>query len=179
MNLITENFDNVITWLTIITVLIAAYTDLRWRKIFNKLTFPAAIIGLLLHSVDSGWEGFLFSSLGLAIGIVIFIVPFVFGKMGAGDVKLMGAIGALVGGYAVLNIALLTTIFGGAIAVFIALYSDELRETFYKTLRLIKNIFGKSKKEFTEVNASKSIKMPYGLAIGGGTICFLIIGRII
>jgi prepilin peptidase CpaA len=179
MNIITENIGSFINWTTIIVVLIAMYTDLRWRKIVNRLTFPAAIIGLLLHIVDSGWDGFLFSSLGLIFGLVIFIVPFVFGRMGGGDVKLMGALGTLVGGYGIVNIALLTAIAGGFLAIAIALYNNKLKDTFYKAWKLIKKITKTADKSTAKNTDTKSIKMPYGLAIGGGTFCYLIVGRII
>jgi prepilin peptidase CpaA len=179
MNIITENIDSIVTWLTIIVVLIAIYTDLRWRKIFNRLTFPAAIIGLLLHIVDSGWDGFLFCLIGLTVGLVIFIVPFVFGRMGGGDVKLMGALGTLVGGYGIVNIALLTAIVGGFLAIAIALYNNKLKDTFYKAWILVRNIIKPNDETTSENSIVKSIKMPYGLAIGGGTFCFLIVGRII
>jgi len=179
MDIITENIESIITWLVIIVTLIAMYTDLRWRRISNSLTFPAAIIGLLIHSIDSGWDGFSFSLIGLTIGLVIFIVPFVFGKMGGGDVKLMGALGALVGGYGIVNLALLTAIAGGVLAITIALYNNKLKDTIYKTWNLVRNIISTTEKKTSDNIFSKSIKMPYGIAIGGGTFCFLIIGRII
>lgn len=179
MDIIAENIDSIVIWTAVFVTLIAMYTDLRWRRISNSLTFPAAIIGLVLHSIDSSWDGFLFSLLGLIIGILIFIVPFVFGKMGGGDVKLMGSLGALVGGFGIINIALLTAIAGGILAIVIALYNNKLKDTIYKAWSLIGNIFGSTKDKSSTDSLAKSIKIPYGIAIGGGTFCFFIVGRII
>jgi prepilin peptidase CpaA len=99
--------------------------------------------------------------------------------MGGGDVKLMGALGTLVGGYGIVNIALLTAIAGGFLAIAIALYNNKLKDTFYKAWKLVRNIIGSTEKTSSEDSIAKSIKMPYGLAIGGGTFCYLIVGRII
>lgn len=192
MDIIIEQIDSLVTWITIIVVLIAMYTDILWRKVFNRLTFPAAIIGLALYTLESGWSGLLFSSIGLILGLVIFIVPFVFGKMGGGDVKLIGALGALVGGYGIINIILYTAITGGVLAVVIASYNKKLKDTMLRALKLVGHIIksvrdlvlvGNIIKPTDELSPkdtdTKSIKMPYSLAIGGGTFCLLIFGRII
>lgn len=84
--------------LVLITVLlIALVIDMRIFKIPNLLTYPAMAAALTLHTVLNGASGLLFSLLGLVAGLGIFFLPFSLGLMGAGDVKLMGAVGAALG----------------------------------------------------------------------------------
>lgn len=74
-----------------------AYTDGKFSKIYNKVTFPAMLVGLLLHGVFGGISGLLWSLLGLGVGLGIQWVPFMLGLAKAGDVKLLMAVGALKG----------------------------------------------------------------------------------
>ncbi|HPZ64409.1 MAG TPA: prepilin peptidase, partial [Bacillota bacterium] len=84
-------------YILILLLMGAVYFDLTRRRIPNYLTIPAMVWGLLSYAVDSGWTGLWESLLGLLAGIGIFVIPFLLGGMGGGDVKLMGAIGALTG----------------------------------------------------------------------------------
>ena len=74
-----------------------AYTDGTKSRIYNKATFPAMGMGLLLHLVFGGMSGFSWSFLGLFIGLAIQFVPWRLGLAKAGDLKLLMAVGALKG----------------------------------------------------------------------------------
>ena len=76
---------------------ISAIIDFRAQKIPNLITLPAVIIALLYHFFTNGIDGLTFSALGLAAGIGLLIIPYMLGGMGAGDAKLMGAVGAILG----------------------------------------------------------------------------------
>jgi prepilin peptidase CpaA len=76
---------------------ICAYTDGTRSKIYNKVTFPAALVGLLLHTIFGGTSGLVWSLIGLGVGLGIQWVPFMLGLAKAGDVKLLMAVGALKG----------------------------------------------------------------------------------
>lgn len=76
---------------------ICAYTDGTQHKIYNKFTFPTMGIGLVLNGIFGGWNGLLWSLLGLFIGLGIQWVPMMLGVAKAGDVKLLGGVGALKG----------------------------------------------------------------------------------
>ena len=80
-----------------IFLLICAYTDGTRSKIYNKVTFPTMVVGLLLHLGFGGFSGLLWSLLGLCVGMAIQWVPFMLGLAKAGDVKLLMGVGALKG----------------------------------------------------------------------------------
>lgn len=77
--------------------LIAAATDLWKFKVYNALTFPALIAGLAVSSWLGGIEGLKASALGAGLGFGTLFVFFALGGVGAGDVKLMTAVGAWMG----------------------------------------------------------------------------------
>jgi prepilin peptidase CpaA len=76
---------------------ICAYTDATQSKIFNKVTFPAMALGIVLNFAFGGTTALLWSLLGWAVGMGIQWVPFMLGFAKAGDVKLLAAVGALKG----------------------------------------------------------------------------------
>lgn len=76
---------------------IAAFCDLRTRKIPNWLTLSAIPLGLLLNVILSGSGGLRASVLGTLVGLALLFVPFAMGGMGAGDVKMLAAVGAIAG----------------------------------------------------------------------------------
>ena len=76
---------------------ICAYTDGTRGKIYNKFTFPTMLIGLALNGAFGGTRGLLWSLFGLFLGLAIQWIPMMLGVAKAGDVKLLGAVGALKG----------------------------------------------------------------------------------
>ena len=91
--------------------------DIKEQRIPNWLNFLATGAGLLL-SYWSGIPSFLDSLYGCGLGIGIFIFPFILGWLGAGDVKLMGALGAILGSTPILRTAFYSILAGGVLALF-------------------------------------------------------------
>src|SRR5438067_560156 len=85
-----------------VVLVTAIGTDLRSSRIPNWLTFSAMGFALVGHAWLNGFSGALFSLAGLGTGLGLFLVIYYFGNFGAGDVKLMAAVGAFVGSYEVL-----------------------------------------------------------------------------
>ena len=100
--------------LTAVACLAGAVADVRTRRIPNPVTFGAMILCLAVHGIFSGRPGLTDAALGLAGCFCITLVPHLFGVLGAGDVKLMAAVGAGLGSGAVVTVVLLTALAGGA-----------------------------------------------------------------
>jgi prepilin peptidase CpaA len=160
--------------------LLCMFSDYRRRIIPNFLTLPAMALGLILNLVGLGWyHGLLFSIPGLLAGIGLLLLPFEFGQMGGGDVKLMGALGAFLGAYAILNVFLYTTLAGGVFALGAAVYKKSFVATIKKVGLLAKCMVLFRAPAAGTALFKDSIPIPYGLAIGAGTFCYLIFGKIV
>jgi prepilin peptidase CpaA len=161
------------------TLITAAVTDLRSRRIPNLLTYPMMAAALACHFAASGGAGVLFGLSGLALGIAVFIIPYAMGGMGAGDVKLMGAAGAALGANGVLTAAIYTGVIGGVYAVALMLvHRRQSREIFARYATTFKTLAFTG--EFIPIPASENEKKPklcYGVAIAMGTLCYMIIDK--
>src|SRR6186713_2279816 len=107
--------------------LVACVTDVRERRIPNVLTFGAAAAALLVHFLSHGSSGLATAAAGWVIGTAVFLPFFLLGGMGAGDVKLMAALGAWLGPADAFWMAIYVSLAGGAMAVVVALFNGYLR----------------------------------------------------
>jgi prepilin peptidase CpaA len=169
------SFTSLFMIITLVVVSIATYTDTRWRIIPNSLTIPAIIIGFGLHTLHSGWAGFTLSLVGLTFGALLFLLFFLVGGMGAGDVKLMGAIGALTGPVIAVSATLLTFLIGGLVATGKMILDRSARSSRETALppdacSVRGHLISRQKKAGT--NTSNTI--PYGPIIAVGTVITLL-----
>lgn len=143
--------------------------DWRSRRIPNVLTFSLAGIALLANGLAGGWTGLAASALGLVFGLAFFLVVMLLGAMGAGDVKLMAGLGALLGVVNVFWIGLFTALMGGVLAILYGLGKGSLPRMLHRTWELLKCIVltGRLPKA-DELHASREDYMPYALAIALG-----------
>lgn len=143
---------------------ISFITDLKSRRILNILTFPTMMIGLTYHTINAGLDGLIFSGIGLLLGLGLLFIPYLMDGMGAGDVKLLAAIGALKGAAFVLGAFLFTAIIGGLIATIILITKKELLTTIKRLLFFTKigKLHGLDQSEYHHA-------FPYGVAIVLGT----------
>ncbi|UTR11519.1 prepilin peptidase [Evansella sp. LMS18] len=159
-----------------VALVVSLITDIRSRKILNIVTFPAILFGLIYYSIADGFSGFLFSGAGFLVGFALLLLPYLLGGMGAGDVKLMAAIGALTGISFVLYSFVYTALIGGAISIFLIMKKrgvfNSIKSFFFSVIYLRSSlgslIFPKEKQN--------SIAFPYGVAIVFGTVCAFIWG---
>lgn len=166
----------VITHLTdiilIFIVVISVYTDLKERKIYNLVVLPAMLAGLIINTIFYGVDGLMFSLKGLGAGIGLLFIPFAMGGIGAGDVKLMGAIGSLTGTLFVARAFLATGLIGGIISVVVLVKQKRLLTTlknlWFCIYIFIGTVFRVNTLKDLD-NAEDNEAIPYGLAIGIGT----------
>ncbi len=144
--------------------------DVRSRRVPNFLTGPAILLGLLLHFLIGGWSD-LGSSLaaGLICGLV-FLVFYLAGGMGAGDVKLITAVGCLSGMHDVAFLLALTGVAGGVMALGLALVRGRLKETFGNVIALVTHHRTEGLTPHPEINVlnASTLRLPYALAITAG-----------
>jgi len=178
MNLLVSTKEPVLI-AVIVLVLLAMYSDFRWRKIPNCLTLPAIVLGFFLNFLGNSWNGLFLSFLGLLAGVGLLTLPYLLGGMGGGDVKFMGALGAFLGSYPILNVFLYATLVGGAVALGVAIANKSLVETLKKVWLLLKCIFLFRAPLAGAGLFKKSIEIPYGIAIGAGAFIYLVAGKIV
>lgn len=156
----------------LIVLVVCFITDCREQKIYNKIVLPSILIVLILNSWYYGFYGFELSSLGFLTGIGILIIPYLFGGMGAGDVKLLAFIGAAKGVTFVINSAIFMAVIGGIVALAILIFNKQAVGFFKSVLSLIVSFFYKVRRDIDFSNSGGKNKFPYGIAIvAGALIC--------
>jgi len=160
-----------------VILLISALIDLRCQKIPNIITFPAMIAAVSFHTVMNGLDGFFFSTGGLLTGIGVFILPFLLGGMGAGDAKLMGAAGAVLGPKGAFIAFLFTAIAGGIYALLLILIHHNAFHGFFKSLWSSVINFILTRKFISSPNIQKKNRprLCYGVAIAVGTLTYVVL----
>jgi len=151
----------------------AAITDFRWHKIPNMLTFTAMVFGIVGHGVVHGVEGIWFSLGGLLLGLGLLIGFYALGGMAAGDVKLLAAVGSILGTLDVFLVFLSTALLGGIYALGMMIQALGFRGMF-RQLGLIAKTFCVTGKVGMALagNDQTEMKLRYGLVIALGTLTF-------
>lgn len=133
------------------------------------------LIALLLHLFLGGWTEVLFSLKGLAVGIALLLVPFALRGIGAGDVKLLGVVGAFQGVNFVFSTFLWMALWGGLMALIYAYRSGRLGQ-------VVINLFPGAVKYALPFTAriaaqrTEQVVYPYALAIALGVVCTFLKG---
>ena len=156
-------------------LLLAAIYDRRSHRIPNLLTYPTMVVGLAYHCLTSGLDGFFLSAGGLALGIGIFILPYLMGGMGAGDAKLMGAVGSILGPRGVFIAFIFSGVVGGIYALILLIINHEYGKEFIGKYGTVLKTFIYTG-QFVSLPASKKEegpKLPYGIAIALGTLFYV------
>jgi prepilin peptidase CpaA len=164
---------------TLITlILVAAVYDVLYRRIPNWLTAGGVIAGIALNSfIYRGWPGLRLSLAGLTVGFAVYFILYSLRAMGAGDVKLMAAVGALVGMGDWFGIFLITAIVGGVAGLAMVARRGRLKKTLWNVGFILSEMKrGRPAylgREELDVRNPKSVGLPHGAMIALGTIVFL------
>ena len=147
---------------------IGSVTDVRERRIPNYVTGPAIAAGLMLHAISGGWRGLGDAALA---GVIA-------GGMGAGDVKLMTAVGCFSGLSALPLVVISTAIAGAVFALAIGIYNRRLGETLRNVVDLIEHHGRHGLKPHPDLTLSnaRTLRLPFALPIAAGclyTLCTL------
>lgn len=145
--------------------------DVRSRRIPNFITLPGILLGLSLHLVFGGWKQLALAALAGLICGVLFLVFWLAGGMGAGDVKLMTAVAAIAGMPLVPWLLILTALAGGVMAVGLALWRGRLKDTLRNVgaLAVHHRIEGLTPHPQLNLANARTLRLPYALAVAAGT----------
>jgi prepilin peptidase CpaA len=161
-----SNINLAINLILILLVLTSFITDITKKKIYNVQTYPSMVLGLILSYAAGGGHGILMSFTGLFTGLALLLIIFLAGGIGAGDVKLLGAIGALKGTVFVLWTMFYTGLIGGIMAFALLIWKGKLLATFKNLFAFLRHpvkAHGNQKPE-------ERIYLPYGVAISLGSV---------
>jgi prepilin peptidase CpaA len=162
----------------ILLVICAAFFDLRAQRIPNGLCLAGLILGMGGNLFLFGGVGLRASLAGAGLALAIYFPLFLVRGMGAGDVKLMTAIGAMAGPANWLGIFVLTSVFGGMIALVRIVGKRRIAQTL-SNLRLIVTSWRYRQapyalREDLDVNSGKGLRLPHAVPIACGTASFLL-----
>jgi prepilin peptidase CpaA len=150
---------------------IAVITDVRSRRIPNWLTAGIAAAGFGI-AFGGGQVTPMQAALGMTIGLLLMLPGHVIGATGAGDVKLMAAVGSVVGTGSIIGVFLYTAVAGGVLAIAIAVRRGRLQQTVFDTTRLVTAPAGAR----TVIESSgRANRFAYGPAIAAGTLIALMV----
>ena len=154
----------------LIGLIAAAITDVRSSRVPNSITFSLALVGLGFHTFSDSGSGIIFSLEGLGLGLILFLGFYIYGGMGAGDVKLLAAVGAIVGPVNVFVGFLIASLLGGLYAVAVMIWHLGLAKTAERIKIILVSMV------FMKVNVAASLdetslpRLRYALVIGLGTL---------
>ncbi|MFD1039290.1 prepilin peptidase [Virgibacillus byunsanensis] len=151
-------------------LIISTITDLRNRKILNMVTLPAILVALIYHWFTTSLDGFIFSGLGFLVGLGLLFIPFIMGGIGAGDVKLLAAVGAWKGTMFVLYTGVYAAIIGGLISLIILIKRRQFGFTLKSMLFSILYLKGTKGSLQVPSDTKQPVSIPYAIPIALGAL---------
>jgi prepilin peptidase CpaA len=146
--------------------------DIALRRIPNKITYSGILVGIALRTGFLGWPGLFTAIAGGLLGGVIFFVLYLVRGMGAGDVKLITAIGCFVGPEQILQIVLVCALAGGVMAIAVMIFRKRALATLRNVGELLLFHFSHGPQTHPTLNIDnpQSVRLPYAVAIAAGTL---------
>jgi prepilin peptidase CpaA len=169
------NGTQVIWMLALALVLSAAWTDWRTRKIPNWLTVPALLLGFTVQTLIAGWPGAKTSLEGAGLALALLFPLVLLRGLGAGDWKLMGALGAFLGPVLLLFVLLGSVLVAGLMGIVQMMRTRRVKETMRNLSVLVRGFlsFGLRRNPEISLDNPGLLKLPFGVAVATATvICY-------
>ncbi len=161
--------------LLFLVIVSAVYNDIRSFKIKNLVTYPAVVLGIFINTYLYGIEGFKDTIIAVFIPIIVLFIFFALRMLGAGDIKLYCAIGAIMGWKFIVACLAYSFIFGGFISVIILLLRKNALQRFKYLFNYIKTTFMLMKVDkYQDFANDKNGLFRFSYAVLGGTIISMI-----
>ncbi len=159
---------------------VAAWIDWKEHRVPNWLTYSALACGLAYHSIIAGVDGLTAAMLGAVVGLGTLIVPYALRGMGAGDVKLMAAVGAWVGAASTVYAFLWIAVIGGIMGMYSIVRSRQMKERMAVAAIAGRNLVTLNHLDSgVSEGAPDKILLPYGVPIAFGFYAYFIYGGLV
>ena len=160
---------------------LAAFTDVRSFKIPNYITLPLLLAGILFHAFLPTGQGISFGLLGAVAGFGCLILFYILGGVGAGDVKLLTAIGAWIGPPAIGALFLVAALLMGLYAAGLAFWHGRLWKDCIKAtlilqqgIAIVKHLGPEERvEEVVKRDARRKHLVPFAVMVLGGIAVLL------
>lgn len=164
----------------LLLALCMAVGDWRTRRIPNYLTFGGALAGLFFQTAATGLTGTMQSLSGLLLGVALLLLPYLYGGMGAGDVKALGALGAWLGPRAIFSVFCYMGLAGGILSLGFLVATGTLQDYLRRGWVRLRNLLWGCdwQREAPVPEATVSSGLPYGVAIALGMGAYLKLGNL-
>jgi prepilin peptidase CpaA len=157
-------------------LLFCSVTDLSVRRIPNVVLLPTLVTALFLNSVVGGLAGLADSVAGLMVGLLMLMPLHVLGRMGAGDIKLLGVVGSILGGWGAIVAGFATMMAGGLLAVLYMVWLFSKPGIVSRITRVTQRFTGEAAVATDEMRwqTVRAAEIPYAVAITAGTFATLV-----
>jgi prepilin peptidase CpaA len=160
-------------------VVVAGIYDLRFRKIPNWLNLSGVVLGLGVNTLLLAGHGFAMALLGLGCSLAVYVPLYLIRGMGAGDVKLMAAVGAMAGPRDWLIIFLVTALLGGVVSILFIAWKKRFHQTSLNLAVIVGELshgrMPSDRDARLDVRDSRALRLPHGTLIATGAIAFLVL----
>ena len=146
------------------------YFDVRYRRIPNLLVLATLIAGISINTAFNGFQGMLSSVEGFALAFFPMLLMHIFGALGAGDVKLFGAVGAVIGVGLVPLAFVVVVMLGAVLAIYTMLRAGTVMTTLHGVLRIFVGILPGWEMPRFAMSPDRRHTIPYGVAIMLGSL---------
>jgi len=163
--------------LAVILVLIAGWVDWRTRRIPNWLTVSGFLFGIATNSLLAGWQGAKSSVEGAGLALLLLLPLVLLRAFGAGDWKLMAAVGAFLGPVLCLFVLFGSILVSGLMAIVEVMHRGRALTTFRNMLVLVRGFFSFGLRAHPEISLDNAslMRLPFGVAVAVATLgCFLV-----
>jgi len=156
-------------------VIAAALIDFRTHRIPNLLSVGGLAAALALQFIGHGWEGVTNGLTGCATGFFIYLILYAVGAMGAGDVKLMAAVGGFLGWPETLLAVILSVGVGVVISLLLLCVRGGIIDYLTRYGQMLKFLFltGRISYIAPEPGSTATLRFPYAFAIAIGALATL------
>src|SRR2546425_12025791 len=144
----------------------AGWTDWRSRRIPNWLTLPGLVLAIAANTLASGWSGAKASLLGAGLGLAL-LLPFVLVRsLGAGDWKLVGALGAFLRPEPLITVLIGAIFVAGIMAAGLIVYKKRVRQALRNVGRILAGLFSlRLPGPDLSLDSPESLRIPFGVAV--------------